>query len=449
MKGESSKQQNSEDEVDNMVGYRGKLTIVSNSGSESHLDMVDGAVRIGNEHTDTYTENDGGILLKNAVGNRDEKAIELTEFQDKIPDNHQHYPFTALQCVGAIISLILLVVDVVTDISLALEYRDHDRILECALTSSVIIASFLVTGILSTIWYIQDDAGPQNRVKKILFLIAVFPFSIIIRNLVFIKHGWLSRKSRSEEKRLKHYRQKMKDDRDVSLLMMFDSFVESAPQLIIQIYIAMHHPPQESLHLEILRSFTIATSLAGLSWSVTSYYRNLRIFSATSDLKANSLCGAVGYFLWRVFEIGPRITAIVMLLSVDGHGLYVIFGSLVHWFIMLTMAFLRHVKVYTKPVHNIMFIVFISLVQIISYMNLSDGKSRLFAIAYYAIFYVENAVMILLFVLWTDIDMSSWIFIVTVCVASSGTLFCTLFMVMYYRFCHPKVSRKSEDIDVE
>lgn len=75
-------------------------------------------------------------------------------------------------------------------------------------------------------------------------------FHFLNRNLVFIKHGWLSRKSRSEEK-FKHYQQMMKDGRDVSLLRMFDSFVESAPQLIIQIYIAMHHPSQESLHLGI------------------------------------------------------------------------------------------------------------------------------------------------------------------------------------------------------
>lgn len=134
MKEESSKQQKieDEDEVDNMVGYRGDRTIVIINGSESNLDTVDGAVSFR-------------------------------------------------QCIGTLVSLILFVVDVVTDILLAMEYRDHDRVLEFALTSSVIIASFLVTGILSTIWYIQDVAGPKSRVKKILFLIAAFPFSIIIR----------------------------------------------------------------------------------------------------------------------------------------------------------------------------------------------------------------------------------------------------------------------------
>lgn len=170
MKEESSKQQKieDEDEVDNMVGYRGDPTIVIINGSESNLDTVHGAVSFRHTCTDTYTEDDGRVLLGNAIGSRDEKAIE-------------QYPFTALQCIGTLVSLILFGVDVVTDILLAMEYRDHDRVLEFALTSSVIIASFLVTGILSTIWYIQDVAGPKSRVKKILFLIAAFPFSIIIR----------------------------------------------------------------------------------------------------------------------------------------------------------------------------------------------------------------------------------------------------------------------------
>lgn len=56
MKGESSKQQKieDEDEVDNMVGYRGNPTIVIIPGSESNLDTVDGAVSF--RHTDTYIQ---------------------------------------------------------------------------------------------------------------------------------------------------------------------------------------------------------------------------------------------------------------------------------------------------------------------------------------------------------------------------------------------------------
>lgn len=187
----------------------------------------------------------------------------------------------------------------------------------------------------------------------------------------------------------------------------------------------------------------------GLAWSVTSYYRVLRISSSTSGVRANTICGGIGYFLWRLFEIGPRITAIVMLISVDSYGLYITFGAIFHWMIMSTMAYFKNVKVYVETIHNILFISFISFVQIVSFMNLSRGRSRYYAIIYYSIFHAENAAMVALFVFWTEMDKSSWIFITTVCVASSGTLFCSLFMILYYKLCHPKVSRsndKSEEV---
>lgn len=79
----------------------------------------------------------------------------------------------------------------------------------------------------------------------LVFFSSVFPD----RNLAYLKHGCLSRRSSREETKAKHYKQMIKEDRDASLLRMFDAFVESAPQLIIQIYLAIHDPPNETLHL--------------------------------------------------------------------------------------------------------------------------------------------------------------------------------------------------------
>lgn len=78
-------------------------------------------------------------------------------------------------------------------------------------------------------------------------------------------------------------------------------------------------------------------------------------------------------------------------------------------------------------------------------MNLSYGKFWFFVIIYYILFYVENVVMILLFVLWIDIDKLSWIFLVIICVVFLGILFCMLFMVLYYKFCYLKLICLLED----
>lgn len=68
------------------------------------------------------------------------------------------------------------------------------------------------------------------------------------RNFSYFRHGCLSRVA-TEDRKSTHYKEMIKKDSDASLLRMFDAFVESAPQLIIQIYIAMHDTHQEAIHL--------------------------------------------------------------------------------------------------------------------------------------------------------------------------------------------------------
>lgn len=167
-----------EDEVDNCVGiriYRNKKNLARQPESVLNVVSVDD---IESEHNKTCTEKNEHTenLLGNVIGNRD----EVPGFQDKRSEYHQRYPFTIVLFIGSITFLLLFVI-VAFDILLAMEYRDGGRILECALTASVVIVSFLVTGTLSTIWYIQDVDGPKYRMNKTLFLLTTFPFSILIR----------------------------------------------------------------------------------------------------------------------------------------------------------------------------------------------------------------------------------------------------------------------------
>ena len=179
----NSNSEDGKDEVDNMAGFRGNLQekgslINKNETSNSDLDVVDGGATQTNEKNERDQPKNG---FKNAMGNRDEDATIIDGNGEQHTDDSQPYPFRWFNAVGAVMSTVLFLVDVVTDILLAVEYNDHGRILECALTSSVVIASFLVAGILSTIWFVQDSKGPKNSVKNVLFLVLAFPFSTLIR----------------------------------------------------------------------------------------------------------------------------------------------------------------------------------------------------------------------------------------------------------------------------
>ena len=49
-------------------------------------------------------------------------------------------------------------------------------------------------------------------------------------------------KSKAHEKRLKFYTLMVYEDADATLLRLFECFMESAPQLILQIYILIRNP---------------------------------------------------------------------------------------------------------------------------------------------------------------------------------------------------------------
>lgn len=63
------------------------------------------------------------------------------------------------------------------------------------------------------------------------------------RNIKYVIHGCMSK--RKESNKYHHYIEMILTDRDASLLRMFDAFIESAPQLVLQIYLILRE--QENL----------------------------------------------------------------------------------------------------------------------------------------------------------------------------------------------------------
>ena len=123
--------------------------------------------------------------VDNLVGERVNTRADLSEAVDssignrsddlKKPSN-QFYPFSAIDFISINMSVVFFCLDFLTDILLAKDYYDEGKIFECALTSSLVAASFLVTGILSSFWHAQEK---PRRNLCLMFL--TFPFATIER----------------------------------------------------------------------------------------------------------------------------------------------------------------------------------------------------------------------------------------------------------------------------
>lgn len=387
--------------------------------------------------SDDDVDNSFGQRLRNGADH--DEAVD-TSVGGRINDSerkavNQFYPFSVIDFLVINVSVVFFCIDFMTDILLAKDYYDDGMMLEFALTSSFVAGSFLVTGILSSIWHAQEKSR-----RNICLIILAFPFATIERNIKYAFHGCKSKLKGSNE--YYHYIEMIYTDRDASLLRMFDAFIESAPQLVLQIYLILRE--QENLkncedvevHSHILRMLTVLSSWVSVSWSVTAYYRALRVSNAMHKTQQKTVLAATGYFLWRSFEIGPRVLALVLMILINP----IIFALIVvfHWFAVVTWSFATKAMPYEKLHDNAIFIVLIGFVQVFSFMNISPGKSRYHALLYYTFFYIENIVILILWIIAKKESYCPWIYYGAIGVVASGIVFTLVFNACFYKLCHPK-----------
>ena len=239
----------------------------------------------------------------------------------------------------------------------------------------IVLPSLTMTG-FSFRWYLMDSDNQQLPkvgmwrwlLRLVILLLQVAP---ILRYVDSIRYGLKSRLAArrerlatSEEEKIKQRQERRKwytlmvyEDADATLLRLYESFMESAPQLVLQLYILLkdphasriypYRPPADGigdhdhsedvvepgvnpvLKLSIL-VMSVASSLVSLAWSLVVYHRSLRY---TYQHKKNiSLAGTLFQFLWHFCSITARVLA----LSLFASALPTWIGPLcaAHWIIM-------------------------------------------------------------------------------------------------------------------
>ncbi|XP_033737421.1 XK-related protein 8-like isoform X2 [Pecten maximus] len=169
-------------------------------------------------------------------------------------DGSYRYPFTKLDLFITVCSTIFFLYDFVSDIVLTEEYYRHGRYLAFWLTASFTVVPAVISNGLSIQWYYLDYRREKKHPEIVStslctwFCRVFFTFPLMmgpaVRHVEYIYHGcksWTKNQDDDDKKKKKdhHYKQMLYEDNDASLIRMLESFLESAPQLIIQLYIIL------------------------------------------------------------------------------------------------------------------------------------------------------------------------------------------------------------------
>ncbi|XP_076018454.1 XK-related protein 4 isoform X1 [Genypterus blacodes] len=262
-------------------------------------------------------------------------------------------------------------------------------------------------------------------------VIHILQLGQIWRYLHTIYLGVRSRQSAETERWRYHWRM-VYQFADVSMLHLLATFLESAPQLVLQLCIII-----QTHKLQAVQGMTAAASLVSLAWALASYQKALR--DSRDDKKPISYLAVIIQFCWHFFTIAARVITFALFASV--FQLYFGIFIVLHWCIMTFWIVHCETDFCISKWEEIVFDMVVGIVYIFSWFNVKEGRTRCRLFIYYLVILAENAALSALWYLYRSQHATDAFAVPALCVIFSSFLTGVVFMLMYYAFFHPNGPR--------
>ncbi|XP_035164279.1 XK-related protein 8 isoform X1 [Callithrix jacchus] len=215
---------------------------------------------------------------------------------------------------------------------------------------------------------------------------------------------------------------------DISMLRLFETFLETTPQLTLVLAIIL-----QSGQAECYQWVGICTSFLGISWALLDYHRALR-----TCLPSKPLLGwgsSVIYFLWNLLLLWPRVLAVALFSALFPS--YVALHFLGLWLVLLLWVWLQGTDFMPDASSEWLYRVTVATILYFSWFNVAEGHTRGRATIHLAFLLSDS---ILLVATWmthsswlpSEIPLQLWLSVGGGCFLLGLAL-----RLVYYRWLHP------------
>ncbi|XP_061530844.1 XK-related protein 7-like [Phycodurus eques] len=239
--------------------------------------------------------------------------------------------------------------------------------------------------------------------------------------------GVQSRWHREPERRHYYWRM-MFESADISILRLLESFLKSAPQLVLQLSIMTI-----AGHVLPLQGLSASASLMSLAWMVASYQKVLR--DSRDDKLPMSYKAVMVQILWHLFTIGARALAFALFASV--FQLYFSIFIVAHWCIMTFWIIQGETDFCMSKWEEIIYNMMVGIVYVFCWFNVKEGRTRYRMLTYSLTVFIENVALTAAWYMYRGPRNSDFYAVVMVCVVASSYALGTFFMFVYYCLLHP------------
>jgi len=419
---------------------------------------------------------------------------------------HSGLVMESISAIGIIVNIVMFIIDVITDVLLAVTL--HERVLASegnsavkddvhawfVMTIVIIVVPMVIINITSLLWYLQTKhslgqysvlhrAGVARQLLVgCMHLLLLGPLMRYLDQLYFKVQmdrqvrtipvsagGTLLRRLSPQGERYAVLH--MVVSRDSSMLSMLHSFLQDAPQLILQIFLLYRMPvlimeDGTNSYTVTMQVVKVTIGLLSLAFSLVSYQQELRrglLDKPSLGLGASAVC-----VVWRMSMAGARVGALASFGSIVKHGIAsegtgwygwegtevpddpftfpVMAGVIVagHW--VASGVWVHYQKSNfcgrpqdgaPRPALELLYSAVMGWVHVFCFVNHKETPARARMAFYYTIMFVENTVLMAVWYTQVIVVSDLWFRVVVVGAVEGCFLLGLCCLTLYYGFLHP------------
>ncbi|NWR90859.1 XKR9 protein, partial [Furnarius figulus] len=343
--------------------------------------------------------------------------------------------FTKQNFVFLVLGIIIYIVDIGVDFWVASKYFCQGQYSWSLLILCFRCLSSLITQRFSYEWFRNDWEVTDTAKLKWIFLVHLFQCGIFIRYWFALKYGCqaaFKQKSSGDasETDPSNFIQKQAIDAvtDINMLRVFKTFLETTPQLFVQIYILMEHDKTN-----FYQYAAIFMSFCGISCSVVDYQISLR--KALPDKDEFRGPSKFTYLFYKLLTITSWVLSIslITLLSVKIFVILLIF----HWICGFTWTLKQRTTFCKSKKMEYLYRIVVGIILIFTFFNIKGKRTKVCISIYYATHTVVTLGILFVYMFWKPALIKEIYFTVLSIVTSFSLVLGIIFLVVYYRHFHP------------
>uniref|UniRef100_A0A8C9PM47 XK-related protein n=1 Tax=Spermophilus dauricus TaxID=99837 RepID=A0A8C9PM47_SPEDA len=350
--------------------------------------------------------------------------------------------YTKCNFMMSVLGIIIYVADLIVDIWVSVRFFHEGQYIFGILTLSFMLFGTLVVQCFSYSWFKADLNKAGQEIQHCFLLLHCLQGGVFTRYWFALKKGYhvafkCSSKTNSfTEEQIDQHKEVIDRVTDLSMLRLFETYLEGCPQLLLQLYIFLEHG-----QANFSQYAAIMLSCCAISWSTVDFQIALRKSLPDKNL-LNGFCPKATYLFYKLFTLLSWMLSVVLLLFVNVNvGLFML---LLLWIVGLIWAFKEQTQFCNSKSMEFLYRIVVGFILVFTFFNIKGHNTKCPMSFYYVVRVLTTLGILVGFWVYPLSIFNSDYFVPISITLVLSLLLGIIFLIVYYGAFHPNRSEETK-----